>query len=69
MDIQNKCLINNQKKAKGDKYNFILFLMFEKRDIELLERYIDINMKELLINNNILPSIFISILEKIYKTR
>ena len=37
VDIQNKCLINNQKKAKGDKYNFILFLMFEKRDIELLE--------------------------------
>ena len=67
VDIQNKCLINNQKKAKGDKYNFILFLMFEKRDIELLERYIDINMKELLINNNILPSIFISILEKYIK--
>lgn len=67
VNIQNKCLINNQKKAKGDKYNFILFLMFEKRDIELLERYIDINMKELLINNNILPSIFISILEKYIK--
>lgn len=67
VDIQNKCLINNHKKAKGDKYNFILFLMFEKRDIELLERYIDINMKELLINNNILPSIFISILEKYIK--
>ena len=67
VDIQNKCLINNQKKAKGDKYNFILFLMFEKRDIELLERYIDINMKELLISNNILPYIFISILEKYIK--
>lgn len=64
VDIQNKCLISNQKKAKGDKYNFILFLIFEKRDIELLERYMEINMKELLISNNILPSIFISILEK-----
>lgn len=64
VDIQNKCLISSQKKAKGDKYNFILFLIFEKRDIELLERYMEINMKELLISNNILPSIFISILEK-----
>lgn len=64
VDIQNTCLINNQKRAKGDKYNFMLFLIFEKRDIELLERYIDINIKELLINKTIMPSVFITILEK-----
>lgn len=64
VDIQNKCLITNKKRAKGEKYNFMLFIIFEKRDIELLERYIDLNIKELLINNNILPSVFISILEK-----
>lgn len=64
VDIQNICLINNQRRAKGDKYNFMLFLIFEKRDIELLERYIDINIKELLINKSIIPSVFITILEK-----
>lgn len=64
INIQNKCLITNKKRAKGEKYNFMLFIIFEKRDIELLERYIFLNTKELLINNSILPSVFISILEK-----
>lgn len=64
INIQNKCLITNKKRAKGEKYNFMLFIIFEKRDIELLERYIELNTKELLINNSILPSVFISILEK-----
>lgn len=64
VDIQNKCIMNNMKKAKGDKYNFILYLIFEKRDIELLARYMENNMKELLINNNTIPSIFTCIIEK-----
>lgn len=64
VDIQNKCIMNNMKKAKGDKYNFILYLIFEKRDIELLARYMENNMKELLISNNTIPSIFTCIIEK-----
>lgn len=64
VDIQNKCIMNNMKKAKGDKYNFILYLIFEKRDIELLTRYMENNMKELLISNNTISSIFTCIIEK-----
>ena len=64
VNLQNKCIMNNMRKAKGDKYNFILYLIFEKRDIELLTRYIENNMKELLINNSTIPSIFTSIVEK-----
>lgn len=64
INIQNKCIMNNIKRAKGDKYNFILYLIFEKRDIELLTRYIENNMKELLINNSIIPSIFTVVIEK-----
>ena len=56
--------MNNIKRAKGDKYNFILFLIFEKRDIELLTRYMENNMKELLINNSTIPSIFSCIIER-----
>lgn len=67
VDIQNKCIMNNIKKAKGDKYNFILFLIFEKRDIELLTRYLENNMKELLINNNTIPSVFTCIIERYIK--
>lgn len=64
INIQNKCIMDNIKRAKGDKYNFILYLIFEKRDIELLTRYIENNMKELLINNSIIPSIFTVVIEK-----
>ena len=64
VNIQNKCIMNNIKRAKGDKYNFILFLIFEKRDIELLTRYMENNMKELLINNGTIPSIFSCIIER-----
>lgn len=64
VNIQNKCIMNNIKRAKGDKYNFILFLIFEKRDIELLTRYMENNMKELLINNSTIPSIFSCIIER-----
>ena len=64
VELQNKCIMNNMRRAKGDKYNFILYLIFEKRDIELLTRYIENNMKELLINNSTIPSIFTSIVEK-----
>lgn len=64
VNLQNKCIMNNIRRAKGDKYNFILYLIFEKRDIELLTRYIENNMKELLINNNTIPSIFTSVIEK-----
>lgn len=64
VELQNKCIMNNIRRAKGDKYNFILYLIFEKRDIELLTRYIENNMKELLINNSTIPSIFTSVIER-----
>lgn len=64
VNLQNKCIMNNMRRAKGDKYNFILYLIFEKRDIELLTRYIENNMKELLINNSTIPSIFTSVIER-----
>lgn len=64
VELQNKCIMNNIRRAKGDKYNFILYLIFEKRDIELLTRYIENNMKELLINNSTIPAIFTSVIER-----
>ena len=64
VNIQNKCLISSNSKGKGDKYNFIMYLVFKKRDIELLGKYMMNNMKELIISNNILPSVFMNILEK-----
>lgn len=64
VSIQNKCLISGNSKGKGDKYNFIMYLVFKKRDIELLGKYMMNNMKELIISNNILPSVFMNILEK-----
>lgn len=30
INLQNQSVINNKKRAKGDKYNFMLFLIFEK---------------------------------------
>ena len=45
----------------------MLFLIFEKRDIELLEKYIELNMKELLINKSIITSVFANIIEQYLK--
>lgn len=67
INLQNQSVINNKKRAKGDKYNFMLFLIFEKRDIELLEKYIELNMKELLINKSIITSVFANIIEQYLK--
>ncbi len=64
VNIQNKCLISSNLKGKGDKYNFIMYLVFKKRDIELLGKYMMNNMKELIISNNILPSVFTNIIER-----
>ena len=61
INLQNQSVINNKKRAKGDKYNF------EKRDIELLEKYIELNMKELLINKSIITSVFANIIEQYLK--
>lgn len=67
INLQNQSVINNKKRSKGDKYNFMLFLIFEKRDIELLEKYIELNMKELLINKSIITSVFANIIEQYLK--
>ena len=64
VSVQNKCLISSNSKGKGDKYNFIMYLVFKKRDIELLGKYMINNMKELIISNNILPAVFMNIVEK-----
>ena len=64
VSVQNKCLISSNSKGKGDKYNFIMYLVFKKRDIELLGKYMINNMKELIISNNILPAVFMNIIEK-----
>ena len=64
VNIQNKCLLSSNAKGRGDKYNFIMYLVFKKRDIELLGKYMMNNMKELIISNNILPSVFTNIIEK-----
>ena len=44
VDIQNKCLLSSNAKGKGDKYNFIMYLVFKKRDVELLGKYMMNNM-------------------------
>lgn len=64
VSVQNKCLITGNSKGKGDKYNFIMYLVFKKKDIELLSKYLFNNMNELIISNNILPSVFAHIIEK-----
>ena len=64
VDIQNKCLISNSLKGKGDKYNFIMYLVFKKRDIELLGKYMMNNMMELIISNSVLPSVFMNVIER-----
>lgn len=64
VDVQNRCLISNSLKGKGDKYNFIMYLVFKNRDIELFGKYLMNNMQELIISNSILPSVFMSIIEK-----
>ena len=64
IDIQNKCLLNPFKKHKSDRYNFMMYLIFENKNIELLSKYINNNMKELLINNSLLSSVFASVIEK-----
>lgn len=64
VDIQNRCLISNNQKGKGDKYNFIMYLVFKKRDIELLGKYMINNMKELMISNSVISSVFTSVIEK-----
>ena len=63
IDVQNKCLAGPLKKCKSDRYNFIMYLVFKKRDIELLTKYLYDNMKELLINKSILNAVFINIIE------
>lgn len=67
IDIQNKCLANPLKKCKSDRYNFIMYLIFKRRDIELLTKYLFDNMKELLINKSILGAVFINIIENYIK--
>lgn len=67
IDVQNKCLANPLKKCKNDKYNFIMYLLFERRDIELLTKYLYDNMKDLLINKTTLVSVFINIIENYVK--
>ena len=64
INIQNRCLLSSNAKGKGDKYNLIMYLVFKKRDVELLGKYMMNNMKELIVSNNILPSVFTSIIEK-----
>lgn len=68
IDIQNKCLLNPLKKHKSEKYNFIMYLIFEKRNIELLSKYLTNNMKEILINRTLLQSVFANIIEKYMET-
>ncbi|MBQ8192921.1 MAG: RNB domain-containing ribonuclease [Bacilli bacterium] len=67
INIQNKCLINPMIKSKGDKYNFMKYLIFERRDVELLHKYMLDNMKEILHNNSMLTSIFMEIIENYIK--
>lgn len=64
VDIQNKCLISNSIRGKGDKYNFIMYLVFKKRDVELLGKYMMNNMAELIVSNSILPPVFMNVIEK-----
>lgn len=64
VDVQNMCLISCNSNGKGDKYNFIKYLIFKRRDIELLGKYLMNNMQELIISNNILPSLFTEVIKK-----
>ena len=67
IEVQNKCISEPLKKCKSDRYNFIMYLIFEKRDIELLTKYLYDNMKELLINKSILNAVFVNIIENYIK--
>ena len=67
IDIQNKCIANPLKKCKNDRYNFIMHLIFERRDIELLTKYLYDNMKDLIVSKSILTSVFINIIENYIK--
>ena len=66
-ELQNKCLLNPHKNCKNDKYDFIIYLMFEKKDVSLLSKYLTNNMKELLINKRILTSVFTLLVEEYMK--
>ena len=63
-EIQNKCLLNPHKKCKSDKYDFIIYLIFEKKDVSFLSKYLTNNIKELLINKRILTSVFTLLVEE-----
>ena len=67
IDIQNKCLANPLKKCKSEKYNFIMYLIFKKRDIELLTKYLFDNMRELIVSKSTLTSVFINVIENYIK--
>ena len=67
IDIQNKCIANPLKKSKCERYNFIMYLIFEKRDIELLTKYLYDNMRDLIVSKTILTSVFINIIENYIK--
>ena len=67
IDIQNKSIANPLKKCKCDRYNFIMYLIFEKRDIELLTKYLYDNMRDLIVSKTILTSVFINIIENYIK--
>lgn len=67
IDIQNQCLAVPLKKSKCDRYNFIMYLIFEKRDIELLTKYLYDNMRDLIVSKTILTSVFINIIENYIK--
>lgn len=67
IDIQNSCIANPLKKCKCDRYNFIMYLIFEKRDIELLTKYLYDNMRDLIVSKTILTSVFINIIENYIK--
>lgn len=68
IDIQNKCLLRPLKKGHSEKYNFMIYLIFESKNIELLSKYIIDNMKELLISNTVLSSVFATVIEKYINT-
>jgi len=67
IDIQNKSIANPLKKCKCDRYNFIIYLIFEKRDIELLTKYLYDNMRDLIVSKTILTSVFINVIENYIK--
>ena len=64
VNIQNKCILNPNEKYKNDKSDFINYLIFEKKDISLLGKYLLNNIKDLLINNKILTSVFTKIIKE-----